>query len=75
MNGLLDEAAELTDTDDRAQAYGEVARRSHETNSIIYLYRERYLTAYTEDLAGVQVYADGVVHLSHAGFVAEEDDR
>lgn len=75
MNGLLDEAAELTDTDERAQAYGEVSRRSHETNSIIYLYRERYLTAYTEDLAGVQVYADGVVHLSHAGFVAEEDDR
>lgn len=75
MNGLLDDAAELTDTEDRAQAYGEVAARSHETNSIIYLYRERYLTAYTEGLAGVQVYADGVVHLSHAGFVAEEDDR
>ncbi|WP_109472460.1 ABC transporter substrate-binding protein [Ornithinimicrobium cavernae] len=75
LNERLDEAASLTDPAERAQAYGRVVERAHETNSIIYLYRQRYLTAHTEDLAGVQVYADGVVRLSHAGFIAEEEGR
>lgn len=74
LNALLDEAATLTDPTERAEAYGRVTDRSHETNSIIYLYRQSYLTAYSQDIAGVSVYADGVVRLSNAGFL-QEDDR
>ncbi|WP_051297813.1 ABC transporter substrate-binding protein [Brevibacterium album] len=72
VNRRLDRAASLTEVADRAAAYGEAIDRLHEINPVIYLYRQRNLTAYSEDIAGVQVYADGVVHLSRAGFVEEE---
>jgi peptide/nickel transport system substrate-binding protein len=72
LNRRLDRAAELTDVEARADAYGEVVDRLQEIDSVIYLYRQRNLTAYTDDIAGVQVYSDGVVHLSRAGFLEEE---
>ena len=41
---------------------------------LIYLYRQRNLTAYSEDLTGVSTFADGVVRLSRAGFVEGGND-
>lgn len=72
LSDLLTKASETTDMDERRRLYGEAAQRGRETNSIIYLYRQRNLTAYTDDVAGIDVYSDGVVHLSEAGFLADE---
>lgn len=72
LSDLLTRASATTNMDERRRLYGEAAQRSRETNSIIYLYRQRNLTAYTEDVAGIDVYSDGVVHLSEAGFLADD---
>ncbi|UVI36289.1 ABC transporter substrate-binding protein [Brevibacterium spongiae] len=69
INGLLTKASEETEEKKRAELYGKASERMRETNSIIYLYRQKNLTAYTEDVAGIEVFSDGVVHLSGAGFL------
>ena len=71
LSDLLTNASESTDESDRAELYGKASQRIGEINSIIYLYRQKNLTAYTEDVAGIDVYSDGVVHLSEAGFLKE----
>ncbi|GAA1997538.1 ABC transporter substrate-binding protein [Brevibacterium samyangense] len=73
LSDLLDSAAAVTDVPTRADRYADVVERMQEINPIIYLYRTRSLTAHTSDVSGIQVYADGVVHLSHAAFVEEEE--
>ncbi|MFC7403504.1 ABC transporter substrate-binding protein [Georgenia alba] len=73
VDELMTAATRTTDPAERAQTYGEVVTQVQEDNPIIYLYRLRNLTGYTEDVAGVETYADGVVRLSRAAFLAEED--
>ena len=69
VDDLMAEAAATNDTADRAELYGQAVQIVQEDNPVIYLYRVRSLTAYTTDIAGVETFADGVVHLSHAAFV------
>lgn len=69
LSDLLTRASEVTDEGERAELYGQASERIGEINSIIYLYRQKNLTAYTENVAGIDVYSDGVVHLSEAGFL------
>lgn len=71
LDQLLDQAAAVTDTAERAQMYGEVVELGHEIAPILYLYRQRNLVAHTDEVAGVSVYPDGVVRLSRAAFVEE----
>jgi peptide/nickel transport system substrate-binding protein len=74
VDRLLREAAQLTDPAARAQAYGRVVEIVQRDVPLLYLYRERNLTAYTTNVAGIDTYADGVVRLGRAGFLAEEGD-
>ncbi|MFC7455883.1 ABC transporter substrate-binding protein [Brachybacterium sp. GCM10030267] len=69
VDQLLEDATQVTDIGERAEVYGEAVARMQEVNAFIYLYRVRSLTAHRDDVAGVAVYADGVVHLSHAAFL------
>lgn len=70
---LLTQAAEVTDIKERAEIYGQASERIRELNSIIYLYRQKNLTAYTSNVSGISVFSDGVVHLSEAGFVKDSE--
>lgn len=72
VDRLLTEAAQSTDPDTRAALYGQVVRQVQADNPILYLYRVRSLTGYTEDVAGVATYPDGVVRLGTAAFVEKE---
>lgn len=72
VDSLLREGAQLIDADDRAEVYGRVVEKIQEDNPLIYLYRVRSLTAYTTNIAGVETFADGVVHLSNVAFVETE---
>jgi len=72
VDQLLTDAAQTTDISDRADLYGDATAIVQEENPIIYLYRLRSLTAYSTDIAGVETFADGVVHLSNAAFVEAE---
>lgn len=73
VDDLLTEAAEQVDMDQRARTYGEVVTQVQKDDPLIYLYRQRNLTAYSDDLTGVSTFADGVVRLSRAGFVEGGD--
>jgi peptide/nickel transport system substrate-binding protein len=72
VDDLMNEAAAVNDVDERAELYGQAIEIVQEDNPVIYLYRVRSLTAYSTDIAGVETFADGVVHLSHAAFVEAE---
>lgn len=76
VDQLLKSAAQVNDDGERAELYGQVVEQLQEDNPLIYLYRQRSLTAYTTDVAGIETFADGVVHLSNAAFLAnpEEED-
>jgi peptide/nickel transport system substrate-binding protein len=74
VDRLLREAAQLTDPAARADTYGRVVQIVQRDLPLLYVYRLRNLTAYTTDVAGIETYADGVVRLGRAGFLAEEGD-
>ncbi|WP_026556447.1 ABC transporter substrate-binding protein [Arthrobacter sp. 35W] len=69
MDKLLKSAAQTIDPAERAALYGQVVEQVQADNPVIYLYRVRSLTAYSTAVAGIQTFADGVVHLSNAAFV------
>jgi peptide/nickel transport system substrate-binding protein len=69
VDTLLSEAAQTTRTADRAKKYAEVVKQVRQDNPIIYLYRVRNLAAHTTDVAGVELFPDGVVRLSRAAFL------
>ncbi|MBC2934634.1 ABC transporter substrate-binding protein [Nocardioides sp. zg-1228] len=71
VDALLERAAGEVDTGRRADLYGQVVTLVHEVDPIVYLYRQRNLTGYSEDVAGVSTYGDGVVRLSRAAFVTD----
>lgn len=75
VDKLLKAAAQVNDEAERAELYGQVVRQLHEDNPLIYLYRQRSLTAYTDNVAGIETYADGVVHLSNAAFLADPEEE
>ena len=69
VDELLTEAATVVDPAERAELYGQVVTQVQQDSPVIYLYRTRNLTGYTDEVAGISTYADGVVRLSHAAFV------
>ena len=57
------------EAEERAKTYGEVVTQIQKDPPIVYLYRQRNLTAYSDDVVGISTYADGVVRLGKAAFV------
>jgi len=72
VDELMGQAAQSTDSAQRAKLYASVIEQVRKDNPIIYLYRVRNLTAYTTNIAGAELYADGVVRLSRVAYVPEE---
>jgi peptide/nickel transport system substrate-binding protein len=69
VDALLDKAAQQVTPAERGKTYGEVLQQTQKDGPIVYLYRQRNLTAYSDDVAGISTYADGVVRLGKAAFV------
>lgn len=67
---LLNRAAQSTDPAERAELYGQVVTQVQKDNPVIYLYRQRNITALRNEVGGVATYTDGVVRLSNAAFVS-----
>lgn len=72
MDDLLTDAAQVNETSERAEIYGDAVTRLHEMNPVIYTYRLRNLVAQSDEVAGIEVYPDGVVRLSNAAFIDPE---
>lgn len=70
VDRLITEAASTIDVAERGRLYAQMVQQVQRDNPLIYLYRQRNLTAYGADLRGVQTFADGVVRLSRAGYAA-----
>lgn len=67
VDSLLEKAREAQDLAQRRDLYGQVIDRLHQSDPLIYLYRQRNLTGVSTSLKGVQVFPDGVVRLAFAG--------
>lgn len=72
VDKLLTDAASTNDLKERSKSYGDAVKKVQADNPIIYLYRARSLTAFSTGIAGIETFADGVVHLSNAAFVETE---
>lgn len=73
VDHLLVKAEQETDSQKRARIYGKVISQAHKDDPIVYLYRQRNLTAYSHGVAGVATYPDGVVRVNKAAFLKEDD--
>ncbi|SDS08361.1 ABC transporter substrate-binding protein [Microlunatus soli] len=72
VDKALTDATLTTDPKRRRALYDKVVGQVQQDNPLIYLYRQRNLTAYTDEIAGAATYPDGVVRLTRAGFVQEK---
>lgn len=67
IDELLAKARVTQDVGQRRDLYAQVVDRLHQTDPLIYLYRQRNLTGVSNTVKGVQVFPDGVVRLGFAG--------
>lgn len=72
VDQLIQRAAAEQDFAQRRALYERVVRALQERNNVIYLYREQWYTAHSDQLAGVEVNPDGIMRLKTAGHVANE---
>jgi peptide/nickel transport system substrate-binding protein len=72
LDDLLTQASRSTDTARRAELYGRATQVIQRDNPIVYTYRLRNLTVHSTQLAGIEVYSDGVVRLARAAFLTGE---
>lgn len=67
VDSLLEKARVSQDLAERRQLYGQVVDRLHQTDPLVYLYRQRNLTGVSTSVKGVQVFPDGVIRVAFAG--------
>jgi peptide/nickel transport system substrate-binding protein len=68
---LIADARATADLDERRALYGDLHTTVRQDAPIIYLYRQQNLTGVSDRVAGVEVYADGLLRFAHAGFVED----
>ncbi|MEC3956957.1 ABC transporter substrate-binding protein [Nocardia sp. CDC153] len=72
VDDLLGQAARTADTAKRANLYEQVVKQIQKDGPYLYTYRERYLTAHTTSVTGVEMYPDGVVRVAKAAFLGDK---
>ncbi|MEK8104918.1 hypothetical protein NKG94_06315 [Micromonospora sp. M12] len=68
LDTLLTQARQAGDIEERKKLYGQAVALLQQDDALIYLYRQRNLTAVSKQLQGLQVYPDGVIRAAFAGF-------
>ncbi|MEU1245545.1 ABC transporter substrate-binding protein [Micromonospora arida] len=68
LDTLLTQARQAGDVDERRKLYGQAVTLLQQDDALIYLYRQRNLTAVSKQIQGLQVYPDGVIRAAFAGF-------
>jgi peptide/nickel transport system substrate-binding protein len=67
VDKILQQARQAQDTATRQQIYAKANSVLANDDPIVYLYRQRNITGVSKDVAGVQVFADGIPRLAFAG--------
>ncbi|MET8359207.1 ABC transporter substrate-binding protein [Micromonospora sp. NPDC005171] len=68
LDTLLTQARQASDVEERKKLYGQAVTLLQQDDALIYLYRQRNLTAVSKQIQGLQVYPDGVIRAAFAGF-------
>ncbi|MCG5436065.1 ABC transporter substrate-binding protein [Micromonospora foliorum] len=68
LDTLLTQARQAGDVEERRKLYGQAVTLLQQDDALIYLYRQRNLTAVSKQIQGLQVYPDGVIRAAFAGF-------
>ncbi|MFE9188127.1 ABC transporter substrate-binding protein [Micromonospora sp. NPDC007208] len=68
LDSLLTQARQSGDVEERRKLYGQAVTLLQQDDALIYLYRQRNLTAASKQIQGLQVYPDGVIRAAFAGF-------
>ena len=68
LDTLLTQARQSTDIEERKKLYGQAVKIMQQDDALIYLYRQRNLTAVSKKIQGLQVFPDGVIRAAFAGF-------
>ncbi|MEU7851420.1 ABC transporter substrate-binding protein [Micromonospora parva] len=68
LDTVLTQARQAGDVEQRRKLYGQAVTLLQQDDALIYLYRQRNLTAVTKQVQGLQVYPDGVIRAAFAGF-------
>ncbi|MDZ5441657.1 ABC transporter substrate-binding protein [Micromonospora sp. 4G57] len=68
LDAVLTEARQSNDVEARKKLYGQAVTILQQDDALIYLYRQRNLTAVSKKVQGLQVFPDGVIRAAFAGF-------
>ncbi|MEU7656077.1 ABC transporter substrate-binding protein [Micromonospora taraxaci] len=68
LDTLLTQARQAGDVEERKKLYGQAVTLLQQDDALIYLYRQRNLTAVSKQIQGLQVFPDGVLRAGFAGF-------
>ncbi|MET8310207.1 MULTISPECIES: ABC transporter substrate-binding protein [unclassified Micromonospora] len=68
LDTLLTQARQSNDIEERKKLYGQAVTLLQQDDALIYLYRQRNLTAVSKQIQGLQVFPDGVIRAAFAGF-------
>lgn len=68
LDAVLTQARQSNDIEERKKLYGQAVTILQQDDALIYLYRQRNLTAVSKKIQGLQVFPDGVVRAAFAGF-------
>ncbi|KAB1928624.1 Glutathione-binding protein GsiB [Micromonospora noduli] len=68
LDTVLTQARQAGDVEERRKLYGQAVTLLQQDDALIYLYRQRNLTAVSKQIQGLQVYPDGVIRAAFAGF-------
>ncbi|MGA4727740.1 ABC transporter substrate-binding protein [Micromonospora taraxaci] len=68
LDTVLTQARQAGDVEERKKLYGQAVTLLQQDDALIYLYRQRNLTAVSKQLQGLQVFPDGVLRAGFAGF-------
>ncbi|MCO1594604.1 ABC transporter substrate-binding protein [Micromonospora sp. RHAY321] len=68
LDNLLTQARQANDIEARKKLYGQAVTLLQQDDALIYLYRQRNLTAVSKQIQGLQVFPDGVIRAAFAGF-------
>ncbi|MFI7519762.1 ABC transporter substrate-binding protein [Micromonospora globbae] len=68
LDDVLTRARQSNDLGERRKLYGQAVTILQQDDALIYLYRQRNLTAVSKSVLGLQVFPDGVIRAAFAGF-------
>lgn len=69
VDHLIERGRTESDPKRRAAIYGQLTKAVADQHTLIYVYRQKNYVVAAENVSGISVYGDGLVRITHAGYV------